>query len=497
MANEESSPDVVIIGSGMGGATLAAGLAWTGAKITILERGEYIPKDAPARDPNRIFRNSAFSSDEKWLDERGRKFAPGNYYHVGGNSKLYGAVLIRYRAEDFEEMQHADGVSPAWPFSYETLAPWYDAAEKMYKVRGAVGADQTEPKHSNDYPFPPVPDEPAIAKVRERLHKVGAHTFSLPLGVDIDRWLEGGNTGWDGYPDTCGGKMDAETCGLEVALKHHNVSLLTHARVTGLKTSADRKTISEVVYEKDGEYHRLKPGCVVLCAGAVQSAALLLSNGLANLSDQVGRCFMNHNASALIAIDPGFQNDSVYQKTFGINDWYLSDGNGGPPLGNIQLLGRVVPDILNANVPLLPMPIARYISGHAVDLYAISEDLPDPESRVVLNGDNIQLVWRRSNMTAHRRLVRKLKSTLRAAGFPVVLSRLFDGRVPSHQCGTARIGSDPKNSVLDPQCRSWDHSNLFVADAACLPTSAAVNPALSVAAMALRTADTIKREFGA
>ncbi|MEM7462533.1 MAG: GMC family oxidoreductase [Pseudomonadota bacterium] len=492
-----SSPEIVIIGSGMGGATLAAGLAWTGAKITILERGGYIPKDAPARDPNRIFRNSAFTSDENWLDERGRKFSPGNYYHVGGNSKLYGAVLIRYRAEDFDEMQHADGVSPAWPFSYETLAPWYDAAERMYHVRGVLGEDQTEPPHSNDYPFPPVPDEPAIAKVRHRLRKAGTHPFSLPLGVDLDRWLAGGNTGWDGYPDTCGGKMDAETVGIETALKHRNVTFLTNARVTGLMASADRKRINEVHYEKDGEFHRLNPGCVVLCAGAVQSAALLLSNGLANLSDQVGRCFMNHNASALLAIDPRFENDSVYQKTFGINDWYLSDGKGGPPLGNIQLLGRVVPDILNANVPSLPMPIARYISGHAVDLYAISEDLPDPESRVVLNGENIQLIWRRSNMTAHRRLVKKLKSTMRAAGFPIVLSRLFDGRVPSHQCGTVRIGTDPNNSALDPQCRSWDHSNLFVTDAACLPTSAAVNPALTVAAMALRASNTIKKDFGA
>ncbi|MGI9402527.1 MAG: GMC oxidoreductase [Rhizobiaceae bacterium] len=497
MPGKKSSPDIVIIGSGMGGATLAASLADTGAEIVILERGEYIPKDAPARDPNRIFRNSAFVSDEKWLDENGSRFAPGNYYHVGGNSKLYGAVLIRYRAEDFDEMQHIDGISPAWPFRYDELAPWYDEAEILYRVRGKVGGDPTEPPHKGEYPFPPVPDEPPIALVRERLQGVGVNTFSLPLGVDLQKWLEGGNTGWDGYPDTCGGKMDAETVGLKAALAHKNVKLITNARVTGLKTFGKNNRISEVVYEKDGEAHHLKPKYVALCAGAVQSAALLLASGIANSSDQVGRCFMNHNASALIAIDPRFKNDSVYQKTFGINDWYLSDGNGGSPLGNIQLLGRVVPDILNANVPSLPMPIARYISGHALDLYAISEDLADPESRVVLNGEDIQLIWRRSNMTAHHRLVKKIKSALRSAGFPVVLSRLFDGRVPSHQCGTVRIGSDPENSALDPQCRSWDHDNLFVTDAACLPTSAAVNPALTVAAMALRTGNTIKKELGA
>lgn len=492
-----SSPDIVIIGSGMGGATLAAGLAPTGARIVILERGRRIPDDAPARDPNRIFRNSAFLSDETWVDDKGNRFSPGNYYHVGGNTKLYGAVLIRYRREDFAEMQHAEGVSPAWPFGYDELAPWYEAAEKLYQVHGDPASDPTEPEHAGPYPFPPVPDEPAIAGVRARLERAGVRPFTLPLGIDIERWLRAGKTGWDGYPDTRCGKMDAETCGLAAALAHDNVELVTGARVTGLKAGPDGMRIAEVVYENHGETHRLTPRVVALCAGAVNSAALLLASGLANSSDQVGRCFMNHNASALIAFDPRYRNDSVYQKTFGINDWYFSDGKGGPPLGNVQLLGRVVPDILQANVDWLPLPLARYVSGHAIDLYAISEDLPDPESRITLSGSDIRLVWRRSNMVAHNGLVAKTRETMRAAGFPVVLSRLFDGRVPSHQCGTVRIGAAPASSALDPQCRAWDHPNLFVADAASLPTSAAVNPALTVAAMALRAADTIRKDLAA
>lgn len=490
------APDIVIVGSGMGGASLAAGLAPTGANILILERGFQIPDDAPARDPNRIYANSAFRSPETWLDEAERPFEPGNYYNVGGNSKLYGAVLIRYRAEDFAALEHYDGVSPAWPFPYETLAPWYDAAERLYEVRGDVASDATEPAHAGPYPHPPVPDEPAIAEVRARLEGVGVHPFTLPLGVDIERWLRAGNTGWDGYPDLRCGKMDAETCGLAAALAHPNVTLLTGAHVSRLETGEGGR-IAAVVYEKDGEEVRLAPGVVAVCAGAVQSAALLLRSGLANGADQVGRCFMNHNASALIAVDPRYRNDSVYQKTFGINQWYFSDGVEGKPLGNLQLLGRVVPDILKIQVPSLPRPAARWISGHAIDLYVISEDLPDPESRVVLNGGRVQLVWRRSNMTAHEKLVAKTKETFRAAGFPLVLSRLFDGRVPSHQCGTLRIGDDPAASVLDPECRAWEHKNLFVADAGALPTSAAVNPALTVAAMALRTADTISRELGA
>jgi len=490
-----AAPDIVIIGSGMGGATLAAGLAPTGARIVILERGQQIPEGAPARDPWRIYTNSAFRSPETWLSETGEPFEPGNYYNVGGNSKLYGAVLIRYRKEDFSELEHYDGVSPAWPISYDELAPWYDVAEQLYQVRGNAGSDPTEPPHSNGYPFPPVPDEPIILSARKRLERAGARPFDLPLGVDIDRWLKAGNTGWDGYPDLRCGKMDAETCGLAAALSHDNVSLVTGARVTELKADPETGRIGEVVYEKDGAETRLSAKVVVLCAGAVQSAALLLKSGIANSSGYVGRCFMNHNATALIAIDPGFKNDAVYQKTFGINDWYLSDGEDGKPLGNLQLLGRVTPDILKIQVPQLPMFAARWISGHALDLYLISEDLPDPESRVVLKDGKIQLLWRRSNMTAHRKLVSKAKATLRKAGFPIVLSRLFDGRVPSHQCGTVRMGNDPATSVLNPDCRSWDHPNLFVTDAAVLPTSAAVNPALTVAALALRTAETIKRDL--
>ncbi|EFO31969.1 putative dehydrogenase-like protein [Roseibium sp. TrichSKD4] len=491
------SLDIVIIGSGMGGASVAAGLAPTGARITILERGHQIPDTAPARDPWRIYTNSAFRSKETWLDETGRSFEPGNYYNVGGNTKLYGAVLIRYRQEDFGVLEHFDGISPAWPIAYEELAPWYERAEQLFQVRGDHTTDKTEPPHDGSYPFQPVPDEPAIADVRARLKKAGVSPFTLPLGVDIDTWLKAGKTGWDGYPDLRCGKMDAETCALKEALNHDNVSLVTGAHVQHLSADPETQGISEVTFEKDGEAHTLKAGTFILCAGAVQSAALLLKSGLANSSDYVGRCFMNHNATAVIGIDPRFQNNAVYQKTFGLNDWYLDDGETGKPLGNVQLLGRVTPDILKIQVPSLPMLAARWISDHAIDMYLISEDLPDPESRVALKGDQIQLIWRRSNMTAHHKLLAKTKATLKAAGFPLVLSRLFDGRVPSHQCGTVRMGLDPKTSVLDPNCRSWDHPNLYVTDAGALPTSAAVNPSLTVAALALRTASTIQKELGA
>ncbi len=288
--------------------------------------------------------------------------------------------------------------------------------------------------------------------------------------------------------------MDAETCPLASALRYSNVRLETAARVTRLEAGPDGKTIAAVHYVKNGEALVLRPKLVILSAGAVQSAALLLRSGLANRSDQVGRNFMNHNSSAVIAFDPRYRNDSVYQKTFGFNDYYLSDGAGGPPLGNVQLLGRVSGAILKSNMPRVPEWLLNRIAGHTIDFYAMSEDLPSPESRVTVDGDRIVLHWVRSNWKAHLMLVDKLKSALRSAGFPVVLSRAFDRRTPSHQCGTVRIGNDPATAPLDTWCRTYDHPNLYVVDASFLPTSAAVNPALTIAAQALRVADHLNRE---
>lgn len=496
-----TSPDIVVIGSGIGGATVAAGLAATGAEILILEAGGHIEDRPENRDQRAIFQRGHFRPDETWYEADGNGFNPGNYYNVGGNSKFYGAVLTRYRREDFAEMRHLKGTSPAWPFPYEELEPWYGRAEKLYQVRGALGEDPTEPEHSTAYAHAALADEAAIARVRAQLRAKGLHPYSLPLGVDIERWLAKGKTPWDAHPNSFDGKLDAETAALAAALKHGNVRLETGAKVTRLETGPDGRNILAVHYTKGGEARVLRPKLVILSAGAVQSAALLLRsandanpNGLANSSDQVGRNFMNHNSTAVIAFSPWFRNDSVYQKTFGFNDFYLSDGAGGPPLGNVQLLGRVSGTILKGAMPSVPEWLLNQVAAHSIDFYAMSEDLPSPESRVMVDGERIVLKWVRTNWEAHLRLVAKLKAVLRSAGFPIVMSRAFDKRTPSHQCGTVRMGLDPKEAPLDVWCRTFDHPNLFVVDASFLPTSAAVNPALTIAAQALRVADHIARK---
>ena len=486
-------PDVVIIGSGMGGATLAAALAPSGRRIVILERGPHLQPSTLDRDAQAIFRDGIFRPDEQWLDGDNQPFNPGNYYNVGGNSKFYGAALIRYRQSDFGAVTHLGG----WPISYDDLAGDYQAAEALYAVRGALGDDPTEPPHAADYPHGPVPDEADIADLRARLKRAGLHPSTIPLGVDLTRWLKAGQTTWDAYPNTCGGKMDAETCGLAVALAHDNVTLQSGCRVTALDCDAGGR-ITGVRYEKGGQAAQIAAPIVVLAAGAVQTAALLLASandnyptGLANRSDQVGRNFMNHNCSAVLALHPLRRNRSVYQKTLMINDFYQD-----PPLGNVQMLGKITGPILAAQTKL-PAWIAARIAERSFDFYAMSEDLPDPDSRVTLHDGQIKLDWKRSNWDAHLQLVRQLKQALKRAGFPIVVARAFDRRTPSHQCGTARMGHDPASSVVDRFCRSHDHKNLFIVDASVLPTSAAVNPALTIAALALRTGRHILSENAA
>ena len=326
--------------------------------------------------------------------------------------------------------------------------------------------------------------------------RVGLNPFPLPLGLDLDRWLQRAKTPWDAFPDTGCGKMDAESCGVNEALAHPEcrASHQRPRRKTAGRTGGKR--VAGVEVSENGERQTIAAKVVVLAAGAVNSAALLLSSregGLANRSDAVGRHFMNHNCSAVLAIDPTAINDLIYQKTLGINDFYLDDRRGGPPLGNIQLLGRVTAPILKSSLRMAPEWALGLMSRRTVDWYAMSEDLPNPASRVTVDGGRIRLDWKRSNWEAHAGLVKAFKERLRAAGYPIVLSQPFDRRTPSHQCGTVRIGLDPSKAPLDPFCRAFDHPNLFVVDASFLPTSAAVNPSLTIAAQALRVADHVAK----
>ena len=490
MVGTASRADVVIIGSGVGGGSVAHRLAATGASILILERGGRLPREDRNWDPEAVYAGSCYKADETWRDGAGESIHPGQFYYVGGNSKVFGTAMFRFRRHDFEEMEHDGGVSPAWPVSYDELEPYYGEAETLFGVHGAAGADPTEPRRSTPYPFAPLEHNQVIGDLAGRFEAMGLHPFPLPSSMQAH---EGGacvrcNT-CDGFPCKVGGKGDAETCLVDPALSNANVSLRTDTLVERLLTDgAGGRVVAAEVRTADG-IERVEGGLFVLSAGAVNSAALLLrSDGLANGSDMVGRNFMNHNCSAIMAFHPLRANEAE-------NDFYFGDGDGGKPLGNLQLLGKIMEPMLRDAMAWAPRQARTWLARHSVDWYAMSEDLPDPESRIRLDTDgSIVLDWKRTNIAAHSKLVARARRLLKDAGFPIVLAKAFSKAVPSHQCGTVRFGEDPATAPLDPYCRAWEHENLYVVDAGFFPSSAALNPALTICAQALRAADHMVRE---
>ncbi len=482
-------PDIVIVGSGMGGATFASALADTGLKILMLECGDFLPHTPDNRLPATIYEEMRFHSRTPWLDRNDNPFVPGNFEWVGGNTKFYGTVLYRFREIDFAERHYDEGLSLAWPFSYSELQPWYEKAEILYKVRGQEGIDPTEPPGPYGYRFPPVPDEKPIAELRRRLQRVGVKTAPLPMAVDIDAWMEGGDSPFDQYPDSSlKGKMEAESCALPIAASNPNFKLVTKARATAFRADRSRRQIERLEFDYGGASYSVNAKLFVLAAGAVPSAALLLRSGVANSSDQVGRNFMNHIFSFLIAVDPWFRNTSRYQKTLSINDFYFDTNDTGKSLGNIQLVGKLFGETLRFQEKRAPRFLLNWIAAHGVDFFLQTEDIPRPENRVTIKDGLVKLDWHRPVISTHMTMVRRAKRMLRAAGFPLLFHRLMDETIPYHQCGTVRMGADPKSSVLDANNVSWDHPNLMVVDASSFVSSAAVNPGLTVAALALRAA---------
>jgi choline dehydrogenase-like flavoprotein len=478
--------DVVIVGSGMGGGTTAHALARRGVDVLVLERGERLPREAENWSPRAVFAGRRYKPKEQWLDGDGHSFAPGVHYVVGGNTKVYGASLPRFREQDFEAVEHEDGISPAWPFSYADLEPYYGEAEQMYAVHGTTGEDPTEPWRSTAFPYPALVHEPYIAELAERLRAEGVSPSSNAMGVDR---RDGGlciRCGTcDGFPCKLGAKSDAETCGIEPALATGNARLAPGTRVRRI-VAAGRRVDHLVAEDGDGEV-RVTGAKFVLAAGAVNSAALLLGSEIANSSGQVGRNFMMHNNAHIVAVDVNRKNNVTFQKTLSVNDWYL-DGGDGYPLGALQLIGKVQGVMMKTAAPRgVPVAVLNQIARRSVEWLIMAEDLPDRDNRVTVDrAGTITTARVARGVRTHRRLLERAKRLLRAAGYDAVLTQHFDISMNSHQCGTVVAGIDPATSALDPWCRSHDLENLWVIDAGFFPSSAAMNPALTIAAQALR-----------
>ncbi len=510
--------DVIVIGSGPGGASVAQRLGATGKRILLLERGDYLPRSRANWDSKTVFVDGAYQANETWYGTSGEAFHPGLHYFVGGNSKVYGAALLRLRERDFEEIQHKDGISPAWPLKYADFAPYYLEAEKLFHVHGQRGEDPNEPATDAPFPYPPVSHEPRIQQLNDSLTTQGYRPFHLPLGILLDE--KDGKVlptspcircdAFDGFPCMLNAKADAQVICVDPALAAYpNVTLLTNAYVKSLSTDTAGRSVKAVHVERNGVAEEYTGDIIVAACGALSTSLLLFRsandrhpNGLANGSGQLGRNYMRHNQSVLMALSLQ-RNDTVFQKTLALSDFYFKADDWEYPLGLIQMCasshaaqikGEALPEWLEW-FPDMPF---EEMASHSMDFWLSSEDLPRPENRIYYQDGKVVLDVTENNMEAHHRLREKLKQLLSHADtHPVLMERkLYLGKdIPvsgtAHQAGTARFGTDPATSMLDIHCKAHELDNLYVADASFFPSIGAVNPTLTIIANALRVADII------
>jgi choline dehydrogenase-like flavoprotein len=512
--------DVIIIGSGAGGGTLARQLAPTGKRILILERGDWLKREALNWDAKAVFVDNRYISRDTWYDGNGKAFQPQVHYFVGGATKMYGAALYRLRREDFGELREYDGISPAWPISYDEMEPFYTKAEQMYQVHGLRGVDPTEPHSSAPYPYPPVSHEPRIQQLFDDLKAKGFRPFPAPCGIMLNEQDMAVSKcircqTCDGFPCLVHAKADAEVLGVRPAMQFPNVTLLRNSKVLKLTTCASGRSVKEVVVERDGATETFGGDIVIVSCGAANSAKLLLMsandkhpNGLANGSDQVGRNYMYHNSMAALAISRE-PNATFFQKTIAINDFYFGMDGFDFPMGNIQMVGKSVGEMYKGEKPLetalAPLGLLNDIAQHAVDFWLSTEDLPDPDNRVSVDKQgNVTLCYTPNNQAPKQKLYDKLKSMLGHLGMHpdhlIPRNAYLKTEIPiagvAHQAGTCRFGKDPASSVLDVNCRAHELDNLYVVDTSFFVSIGAVNPSLTAMANAIRVGEHIAGRLG-
>jgi choline dehydrogenase-like flavoprotein len=505
--------DIIIIGTGAGGGTLAHALAPSGKRILLLERGDFLPREMDNWSPDAVFIDGKYISPDTWYDKDGSAFQPQVHYFVGGATKLYGAALYRLRPQDFGEIQHIDGLSPAWPLSYDDFEPWYTRAEWLYQVHGVRDEDPSEGHWSKPYPWPAVSHEERLQEIVDALKGKGYHPFSAPVGIMLDEADRARSAcircAWcDGYPCLVHAKSDAEVIAVRPVLDRPNVSLLVNAEVVKLETDPSGRSVTGVVVQRDGEREVYSADVVAVCAGASNSAKILLQsandhhpNGLANGSDQVGRNYMFHNCKAVAALAKE-SNETVFQKTLGINDFYLAGPDRPWPLGNIQMIGKSNAGAMKGEEPKLTKLAPRWslqdVAEHSVDWWLTTEDVPKPDNRVTVDGEgSVHLAYTSNNDKEAEGLYEELKTVLNHVGLAQhhVLDKNFYMcmNVPiagvAHQAGTCRFGTDPATSVLDANCKAHELDNLYVVDTSFFPSIGAVNPALTAIANAMRVGE--------
>jgi len=497
MIIDDQHYDVIIIGTGAGGGTLAQRLAPTSKRILLLERGVGMALSEQNRANVDIFKKERYHAPEQWYDVAGEPFSPQTNYAIGGNTKIYRATLMRMREQEFAALPYQEGVAPEWPIQYADLEPYYTAAEQLYQVHGDASGDPTEPFRSADYPFSPSAHEPLMEPIVKAIADQGLHPTPLPRSLTRQS------------DDPTG---DAEVFGVNQALQHDNVTLKTNAKVVSLHTNSTGTEIRGVQAEVNGQDYMFCADLVVLACGAVNSAALLLASanekhphGLANASGQVGRNLMKPQMTVLVQRGT-IKNSGVFPPSISLNDYYWGDEYYKFPMGHIENSGGLLQDILFAESPpllsvlaqILPEASLKGLAARSLGWWMFTAVLPDVNNRVYWTSRRkLRYEFTTNNFEAHDRLVYKLLDILKEAEISVPQLKQ-SGVYPrgeaalsvvGFQCGTCRMGTDPATSVLDIHCRTHEIENLYVVDSSFFPSCPAVGPALTVMANALRVGD--------
>ncbi|MEO1622940.1 MAG: GMC family oxidoreductase [Cyanobacteria bacterium J06632_3] len=514
MIIDDQHYDIIIVGTGAGGGTLAQRLAPTGKRILILERGDRMPLEEQNRADVDVFQKGRYRSPEQWYDREGEPFSPQMNYAIGGNTKIYNATLMRMRERDFEAVTYQDGITPEWPLKYADFEPYYTAAEQLYQVHGDQQGDPTEPTHSQGYPYPAPAHPPLMEPVVKLIKGEGLHPTALPTSLT------------ERNDDPTG---DAEVFGIDLALGYENVTLKTAAKVIALHTNPTGTEIKGVQTEVGSATFLFSADIVVLACGAVNSAALLLDsandkhpNGLANSSDQLGRNLMKHLMTVIVERDAG-KNDGKFAPSISVNDFYWNDQQGyyNYPMGHIENSGGLLQDLIFAESPPLLSVLARFLPEAGLNQLATSSIgwwaqtgvLPDPNNRVYWQTKSrygrpkkkLRYEFTPNNLEAHDRLVYRWMGVLKdmeKTGMGLRQSTVYPRgespiQVSGYQCGTARMGIDPATSVLNINCRTHEIDNLYVVDSSFFPSCASVSPALTIMANALRVGDHLEARLSA
>lgn len=503
--------DAIIIGSGFGGSMTAHQLVNAGKKVLMLERGNWVersPKNWDFKGSLDLTPNYDKSSPIKVL-AGGNKKIMGLYSCVGGPSVFYGGVAFRFREKDFLPDEDMVGDSSAeWPITYNNLEPYYTKAEKILNISGESGVDPTEPKRSSDFPQKAPPLADISQKVKSSAQQLGLNPFSLPLAINYQ----------DNSRNTCQHCTTCDTFACAVSAKNDLATMvLPDLEAKGLEIKANQvvtrlvaknKTIESVeCFDKTtGEKRIFSAKTIILSAGSLGSPHILLASGLNELNpggQVIGRYLMRHVNSIIFGIFPGTADkESRYHKQVAILDYYFGIPNSKKSLnklGSLQQMptppGGLVENEVPGPVGKLLAKGVKLLSG----LLAIAEDQPQfsnyfkvdfqQKDKYGLPQPLISHHYSKRDLAALKELTQPAKKIMKGAG--ALTHYVHNIRTFSHAVGTVRMGKNPETSALDANCQFRGLDNLFVVDGSFMPTSAAVNPSLTISANALRVGDFI------